>query len=840
MKQPRNSCLSPKVACLALALSGLGGFLGGPGEAHAQTATATIIDGAIDRITLDTPGDHWSGGTIEVGGQKVIIPRNLLMDLPANRQTLQEFMVTAPGLCPALGQSGLARADSPVCNTSGQPGYALIHANHTSSGNVIAGDVFIQKGIDAVSGTVTYIDYVNGYFRMNGNLNDPLTGVMVRINDPDSRHTVQSGPGCVAGPSNCSPDVRFTLDGDNYTNVFTTGFPLCIPSRTSRSFDDVLNLDGNTATQTLVAQAAADGTGDLLCPTTNRTTNNGNPVDDSRRFAPIMLGDSMTAEGNFERVNGVRFLSAHSTMVARALTTKNLPDQPDYLFLDEVGIDTGGFQNQRVRTLIIGFATKSPEDILIWSLHYDPTNNAAHELPLASVLGCDLAGGPGTCGAQGLIGIANIFKIRHDIDFLVGAKPRLNPCAHLMADPRMHKNGIIPCNNNAADTNTPAMFGILAPIPHEIQARTGHEMNDLYVGGVDGALPGPRILKTLDINGKEATHGQYLFPFGVGLGGIGFAEFVEINLDATATPHGFSALPWNLDRRLSPGGCNGPCEGTPQPLSPFPFEIIDPRLQASLPLGAFTDPTYTQTPLPRVADRILSYVDATGKADGSNTVLAWPPVNPAAIPVTAVVEIPASNLPPLITSTPNLVANAAGNNIYRYQVVATDDGGAANLTYSLGGTPPVGMSIVASGPGAGLISWNPTEPPAGPQQAPAQGVTVTVTDSGGLSDKQAFVIAVNGSPSFATVPQASTAKVGVQYVYQPFASDPNTGQVLTFAISIQPNGTAPLGPTTINPTTGRFTWTPSAGQVGPRFFQLRVTDAAGATVTRTFNVTVAP
>ena len=231
MKHPRNSCHSPKVAGLALAMFGLGGLLGGPGEAHAQAATSTIIDGVIDRITVDNPGDHWSGGIIEVGGQKVIIPRNLLMDLPANRQTLQEFMVTAPGLCPSLGQSGLARADSPFCNTTGQPGYALIHANRTSNGNMIAGDVFIQKGIDAVSGTVTYIDYVNGYFRMNGNLNDPLTGVMVRINDPDSRHTVQQGPGCIPGSSNCSADPRFTLDGDNYTNVFMTGFPLCIPRR---------------------------------------------------------------------------------------------------------------------------------------------------------------------------------------------------------------------------------------------------------------------------------------------------------------------------------------------------------------------------------------------------------------------------------------------------------------------------------------------------------------------------------------------------------------------------------------------------------------------------------
>ncbi len=835
MKQPRNSCLSPKAAGLALALFGLGSILGAPGEAKAQ-ATATIIDGVIDRITLDTPGDHWSGGTIEVGGQKVIIPRNLLMDLPANRQTLQEFLATAPGLCPALGQSGLARADSPFCNTSGQPGYALIHANRTSNGNVIAGDVFIQKGIDAVSGTVTYINYDNGYFRMNGILNDPTTGVMVRLNDPDGRHTVQSGPGCVAGQNNCSPDPRFTLDGDNYTNTYTTGYPVCIPSTVSRTFTDVLDLNtNNNVTETLVTAALSNGTGDLLCPTTNRTVNNGNPVADSRRFAPIMLGDSMTVEGNFERINGVRFLSAHSSTDRKALTTSPAPDQPDYMFLAEVEIDAAGFQNQRVRTLIIGFATRAPEDVLIWSLHYDPTNNEAHELPLATVRGCDIAGGPGTCGAQGIVGIPNIFKIRHDIDFIVGADPRLDPCAHLIGDPRMHTNGVIPCNNLVGNTSN--MFGILAPIPHEIQARTGHEMNDLFAGGVHGALPGPRILKTLDINGNEATHGQYLFPFGVGLGGIAFPEFDEIDLDATATPHGFSGLPWNLDRRLSPGGCfpEGVCEGTRQPLTPFPFELLDPRIQASLPLGAYNDPAFTQTSLPRVADRILSYVDATGKANGNATVLPWPPTNPAAIPITPVADIPTSNLPPLITSTPNLVANAAGNIIYNYQVVATDDGGPANLTYTLGGSPPSGMTIVASGPGAGLISWNPTE-----AQAPAQGVTVTVTDSGGLYDKQAFVIGVNGSPSFATVTQATTAKVGVQYVYQPFANDPNTGQPLTFAISIQPNGTAPLGPTAINPSTGRFTWTPTVGQLGARTFQLRVTDAAGATSTRTFNVTVVP
>ncbi len=53
MKQPRNSCHSPKVAGLALALFGLGGLLGGPGEAQAQVATSSVIDGVIDRLTVN-------------------------------------------------------------------------------------------------------------------------------------------------------------------------------------------------------------------------------------------------------------------------------------------------------------------------------------------------------------------------------------------------------------------------------------------------------------------------------------------------------------------------------------------------------------------------------------------------------------------------------------------------------------------------------------------------------------------------------------------------------------------------------------------------------------------
>ena len=299
-------------------------LLGAFAAAQCHAASFAPITGEIQSIRINDPNDHWSGGTMVVGGQNVTIPRNLLIDLPANRLTLQELFAQAPANCLSAGQTGLAKADT--CNASPVGAIANIHANRTGGGNIIAGDVFIQKGIEAVMGTITYIDYSDGYFRVNGNVGDAATGVMVRLNDPDGRHTVQQGLGCAAGNTvNCSPDPRFTLDGDNYTNVFSTGFPLCIPSTVARTVTTALPTTPSGITGVAagtVAQSSATGSGDVLCPDTNRGTP-GQPVQDSRRFAPIQVGDNINAEGNFEKVDGVQFLSAHTTMVSRALTTKS-------------------------------------------------------------------------------------------------------------------------------------------------------------------------------------------------------------------------------------------------------------------------------------------------------------------------------------------------------------------------------------------------------------------------------------------------------------------------------------------------------------------------------------
>ena len=744
--------------------------------------TLANITGEIEQITLDTPGDHWSGGKIVVGGQWVILPRNLLLDLPANRLTLTQLFEQAPATCVSRGETGLAKGDA--CNTSGTGGFATISANRSDAGNVIAGDVLIEKGKELVTGTVTFIDYTDGYFRLSGQPALDNAGVIVRLNDPTSRHTIQQGLGCAVGNIvNCSPDPRFTLDPDNYTNTFTTGFPLCLPSAVSRQFPGLPAVPGVLAIAAGPTQSGANGTGDLLCPDTNRGPAGAvpeNPVADSRRFAPIKVGDTVTAEGNFETIDNVTFLSSHTTRVERALQTRNDPSQPDYLFLEEVFIDAPGFINQRVRALFIGFTTLATPpagtDVLFWTIHRDPRDNAIHEFPLGSTIGCDIANGglgSGNCTAQGLIGAGgNIFRIRYDVDFVLaaaggkkgnlpigfgGADTGLSPCAQIRAD-RDPATGLVRLPEFAAACpsalvidpsgtgNYPGTsslkeeWSIMSPIPHEIQARTGHKL----------ANPG---IVTLDVRGATATNGQYLFPFGINLGGISLQEFVEVNLDLMNTPSEFSGIPWNLDRRLSPGGCDGACEagavtGTNAQfrLDPFPFENFDPRTQADftgavgvggLPTGSYNDPVYTTSALTDVRNRIFSYVSpALGKFDGNVTVIPFnfipgpgigPPGGPPGVggvttlltpPAFPILETPPRPLPPpLPANAVTLTAAPVGTALVGDNVVFTAlaSGGSGTYEYQfMAKVAPAGAFVPAQvyGPSA-TWTWDTAIPAPG-------------------------------------------------------------------------------------------------------------------------------
>jgi hypothetical protein len=586
-----------------------------------SAAVLSNIGGEVERIIVDNPADTWSSGTIVVSGRNIIIPRNMVIDLPANRLTLQQFFLNAPSACAAIDgnndgipdETGLAKGDS--CNNSGTGAAITALANKTNAGDIIAGEIMLEKKAELVSGVITYINYVDGYFRVNGKENltaiDDGTGAMVRVNDPEARHTHQTGAGCAGSGSNCSADTRYGVDPDNYTFGAATGYPMCIPSTTPRpllgTYDFDVNGDGVIdpgVTETgLTAQALADGTDDELCPQSNRP-GVGIDVGDSRLFAPIKVGDHVNADGNFETIGGVTFLSAHTVGVSVGLSTLNDPFQPDYMIFDEVGWDVPGYQNKRVRDLLIGFSTLGTPQVDIFGLYYDPVNNAVEELVFATTAGCDAVAGAGTCTSQGIVGNTSIFKIVHDADFIEAVAnppilpgPRRSPCQHLNA--AYAQTGGIPdkdgfpmladINNRCTGALTIAKeFEVLAPATRDIIGRSRHQ-HALHASVV-----------TLDFHAHDfdnggSQNGQYLNPTG-----IGHPEFVEIDLNALDTAYIFTGEQWNMDRRLGPGGgCDGeascdsgggvdgvdvkPIGHASMRLDPFPFSNLDPGTQAGTP-----------------------------------------------------------------------------------------------------------------------------------------------------------------------------------------------------------------------------------------------------------------
>ena len=242
--------------------------------------------------------------------------------------------------------------------------------------------------------------------------------------------------------------------------------------------------------------------------------------------------------------------------------------------------------------------------------------------------------------------------------------PTLNPCAQLRADARMGA-GICPAGGSA-DLNITEQFAILSPMPHEIQGRTGHKL----------ANPG---LITLDINGNQATNGQYPLPLRDRPGGDRHPELLGdqpcSGPDALQLlRHPVEPRPAAEPRRL-PGDrlrCSPPSPWTPSPSKGWPW---DPRLQdPNLPHGAYNDPNFTNTALTDASKRILSYVRGTAFAGGkfnfggNTTLLTWPPADPAALPIPVIP--PVSPQQPLVTITSAPVSTTTVGQPYSYQVTA--------------------------------------------------------------------------------------------------------------------------------------------------------------------------
>jgi len=314
---------------------------------------------------------------------------------------------------------------------------------------------------------------------------------------------------------------------------------------------------------------------------------------------------------------------------------------------------------------------------------------------------------------------------------------------------------------------------------------------------------------TRDIRGNAAPNGQYLTPVGIEYPGM-----EDIDLGRIQTPFSFSGVPWNLDRRLSPGGCVGPCEGTPQPLSPFPFEGIDPRTQSLV------------APIPDPG-RILSFYPF-----GPSNVLAWPPADPASIGVTPVEPLELACAPgaarPLAID--DLVATSLGVPV-TIDVLANDVSvfSPANMASVTIGTGPLHGTAVPD-PATGSVLYTPAPGFAGPDAfsytymdlagAVSNVATVNVT----VSPTSVAPVAVNDN-----VVAIQNATVGIAVL----AND--TGLFFPSTLTI---GSGPLHGTAVpDPVAGTVLYTPAFNFSGSDAFTYTV--ANGSAVSNAAIVSIA-
>ena len=263
------------------------------------------VRGELTGAALENRDDRWSAGTITVGTRRIVVPPHLLIELPGTALTLQELFALAPERCRTAGATGLLASDpcrlppgeaqtkrpwSPRDDRTprttlddaptGAPPATIAHV--TAVGRE-GSDDFATKIVltreATVFGAVTFVNEEQGYLRIAGAFGVDRDGALVRINDPDTRQSAQSGVGC-GSEGNCSPDARFRADAVHYSVRFEAGYPACLPG------------------------ALGD-----VCAAASRPVQG---IVDGALLLPIRLGDHVTAQGAFEVVDGVRIFSAYS------------------------------------------------------------------------------------------------------------------------------------------------------------------------------------------------------------------------------------------------------------------------------------------------------------------------------------------------------------------------------------------------------------------------------------------------------------------------------------------------------------------------------------------------
>ena len=193
------------------------------------------------------------------------------------------------------------------------------------------------------------------------------------------------------------------------------------------------------------------------------------------------------------------------------------------------------------------------------------------------------------------------------------------------------------------------------------------------------------------------------------------------------------------------------------------------------------------------------------------------------IAVTAGTPPGPTNQPPTITGTPP--GAVAVGQAYSFTPSASDPDGQA-LTFSVTNKPSWANFNTSTGRLSGT--------PAAGNVGSTSNIVISVTDGAASASLPAFaisVIAANAAPTISGTPTTSVT-VGQAYSFTPTASDPE-GQTLTFSITNKPSWAS------FNPSTGRLSGTPAAGNVGTTSnIVISVSDGTASASLPAFSITV--
>lgn len=244
----------------------------------------------------------------------------------------------------------------------------------------------------------------------------------------------------------------------------------------------------------------------------------------------------------------------------------------------------------------------------------------------------------------------------------------------------------------------------------------------------------------------------------------------------------------------------------PNPADPLTFV----RLNGPAWLGLGADGSLSGTPANSDVGTNIFTVSVTSSGGLSNSATMFINVNGA----------------PAFTSNPFTQPDANVGQPYLRSISAsaTDPNPGNTFTFAKL-TGPAWLSV---GPG-GAISGTPANTDVG-----TNSFTVSVTDSGGLSDTATMLIHVNGAPAFTLNPFAEpTVNVGQAYSgsIASQASDPNPGNTVTFAKAGGPGWLSVAG-------NGSLSGTPANADVGTNSFVVTATDSGGLSASATMLINV--